>query len=370
MVDEDLLGPLLRDGELSDWLDPQAIGRVDNRLRRLGRPPRTAEEMAEHLRRLGDLTAAELAGPMAAFLAELQASGRAVTIELPGTIDPLRWILAEDVSLYRAAFPGAIEYGVSQGPDRASHSPPAEKARDDDRRAVPADSRPDRPGRPDGPLSDRPGRGDRAARTLGRGGEGDPAWTGRTRPEESRWAERDNLAEMRRATVAVRRRESLAVSPEVFADFLLRWQHVHPSTRGEGPAFVETVLQQLQGYAMPARLWESEILPRRVEGYRPAWLDAMLDRGTWLWRAEGGIGRPAPTRNLRMSGSLLRVSRGWPSSSGISRLRPKQRANSRDLSADEARVLELLERTGASFATDLARTSGSSRRGCAARSPA
>ena len=66
--------------------------------------------------------------------------------------------------------------------------------------------------------------------------------------------------------MAVRRRESLAVAPEVFADFLLRWQHVHPSTRGEGPAFVETVLEQLQGFAMPATIWETEILPRRVSG--------------------------------------------------------------------------------------------------------
>ena len=52
----------------------------------------------------------------------------------------------------------------------------------------------------------------------------------------SQWAERENLAEMRRATVAARRRESLSVSPEVFADFLLRWQHVHPvdPRRGSG----------------------------------------------------------------------------------------------------------------------------------------
>ncbi len=54
---------------------PEAIGRVENRLRRLGRPPRTADEMAEHLRLLGDLTPSELSGPMEAFLAELR--GRA-----------------------------------------------------------------------------------------------------------------------------------------------------------------------------------------------------------------------------------------------------------------------------------------------------
>ncbi len=108
-------------------------------------------------------------------------------------------------------------------------------------------------------------------------------------PELERWAERENLAEMRRVTVAVRRRESLAVAPEVFADFLLRRQHVHPATRGEGPAFVERVLEQLQGFAAPAAVWEKEILPRRVKGYRPAWLDDVLGQGAWLWRAVGTI---------------------------------------------------------------------------------
>ena len=68
---------------LDDWLSPQAIGRVENRLRRLGRPPRTADEMAEHLRLLGDLTQSELTGPMEAFLAELHRRGRALLIELP-----------------------------------------------------------------------------------------------------------------------------------------------------------------------------------------------------------------------------------------------------------------------------------------------
>ena len=58
-------------------LDPRAVHQVERRLRGLGQPPRSATEMAEWLRRLGDLTPAELEGPMAAFLAELEADGRA-----------------------------------------------------------------------------------------------------------------------------------------------------------------------------------------------------------------------------------------------------------------------------------------------------
>ena len=159
---------------------------------------------------------------------------------------------------------------------------------------------------------------------------------------ESRWAERGNLTEMRRATVAVRRRESIAVLPEVFADFLLRRQHVHPATRREGPSAVEAVLEQLQGYAAPASLWESELLPRRIKDYRPAWLDEVLARGTWFWRAEGA-GREEPR--------VAFFSREFP---GFS----LRAAPAEELPAPGGLILDLLDRHGASFTVDLARLSG------------
>ena len=70
----------------------------------LGQPPRTADEMAEHLRLVGDLTLAEVSGPMNALLIELREMDRAVTIELAGVVEPLRWILAEEVPLFHTAF--------------------------------------------------------------------------------------------------------------------------------------------------------------------------------------------------------------------------------------------------------------------------
>ena len=216
---------------------PQAIGRVENRLRRLGRPPRTADEMAEHLRLLGDLTPSELSGPMEAFLAELAQAGRALLIELPGTTEPARWISAEEQSLYQSAFP------PRRSPDDEARGSIVRRFL----RTHALIGLADLTGRyPIPPVE--------AADLLERWSEegevvrvGDP-----DAPDLDRWAERENLAEMRRVTVAVRRRESLAVAPEVFADFLLRRQHVHPATRGEGPAFVEAVLEQLQGFAAPA----------------------------------------------------------------------------------------------------------------------
>ena len=102
-----------------------------------------------------------------------------------------------------------------------------------------------------------------------------------------RWADRRNLDEVRRLSIALRRRESIAVTPELFADFVARRQHVHPETRLEGPAAVGLVLEQLQGIAATASQWESEILPLRVRDFRPGWLDDALALGGYLWRAEG-----------------------------------------------------------------------------------
>src|SRR5262249_20062671 len=96
------------------------------------------------------------------------------------------------------------------------------------------------------------------------------------------WADRPNLDEVRRLSIALRRRESVAVAPEVFADFVARRQHVHPETRWEGQAAVGLVLEQLHGFAAPAELWESELLPRRVRDYRASWLDDVLSSGGWL----------------------------------------------------------------------------------------
>jgi len=331
VVDEDLLQPLLRGGPLDDWLDPQAIGRVDNRLRRLGQPPRTADEMAEHLRRLGDLTATEVSGPMNALLIELREADRVVTIELPGVVEPLRWILAEQIPLYRTAF-AAVE-GTGEEAIAVARGAIVRRflgthaliglAELTARYPISSAEATE--------LLDRWSEEGKVVRLGESGSTVDP-----------RWAERENLAEMRRMTVAVRRRECLAVTPEVFADFLLRRQHVHPSTRGEGPAFVELVLEQLQGFAAVAAHWESEILPRRIRDYRPAWLDNVLGRATWLWRAENG------TRDEPRVAFFLREFLGEFGN---------EQASSA-LSPHEETVMELLDRRGASFATDLARIGG------------
>lgn len=325
-VDEDLLDSLLREPDPARLLDPKAVGRVENRLRPRDLAPRSAEEMAETLRRLGDLAPSELFGPMERLLAELCEQGRARRISLPGTTEPGRWISAEEAELYTLAFesahepdPSALETIVRRYLRTHALIGLSELTR---RYPIPPELA--------GELLERWVETGGVVRLESGGGSPGPTW-----------ADRENMAEIRRLTVAIRRREGVAVPPEVFADFLVRRHFLHPSTQLEGPDGVEQVLERLRGYAATAEFWEGEIMPRRVRRYRPAWLDERFSGGSWLWRA-AREGRDDPLVAI-----VPREFAGdWP-----------RDLEARELVEDECLVLETLRRRGASFAVDLARTS-------------
>jgi ATP-dependent Lhr-like helicase len=325
-VSESLLDSLLDPDAYARWLDPAAIGRVEGRLRGVGHPPRTPDEMAERLRQLGDLTPSELAGPMAGFLADLEGQGRACRIELAGTVEPSRWIGTEDVPLYRDAFGGesanpetAARTKAIDGIIRRYLRTRALVTLDDLCARYPIDRL-------------------RAADLLERWAESGGLVRLDSEDDGPRWADRRNLDEVRRVAVALRRRESLAVTPEVFADFLLRRQHVHPANRLEGPAALGIVLDQLQGFAVSAEAWEAEILPRRVRGYRSGWLDEAIGSGGWTWRAHGDRVAIVPRGFVG----------GWPND-GVETPPPTAR---------EEAVRNQLDRYGAQYVDELTRGVG------------
>ena len=403
-VDEDLLDGLLHGLNAGRGLDDAAVGRVETRLRQRGRPPRTAEEMAETLRTLGDLAPSEMIGPMEGFLGELAEQGRAAWIELTGVDEPGRWILGEEAGLYESAFgdqrpadssfsprgrrcpEGADEGGATEG--RVFPSPLAGEGAPKGRMRG---ARPEAGGLPPHPaFGPTPHVG---FPPLPRGEKGGLAPNGidataletivrrylRTHalvglsdlvrrypiaPEVARelleswaeaeevirldqgdgprWAERENLAEIQRLTVAARRKESVAVAPEVFADFVARRQGVRPADRRSGIDGLEQVLEQFQGFAATAAFWESEILPRRLSDYRPSRLDEAMAGGSWRWRA-------ARSDRGDVLAAILApdFAGGWPEVPSESP--PDETENW---------ILETLASRGASFAADLAHARG------------
>ena len=89
------------------------------------------------------------------------------------------------------------------------------------------------------------------------------------------------LRRLRRATLAVFRREVEPVDQAVLGRFLPTWHGV-----GRRSTLREAIVP-LQGLPLPVALWESDVLPRRVPGYQPSQLDALCASGEVVWVGAG-----------------------------------------------------------------------------------
>ena len=95
---------------------------------------------------------------------------------------------------------------------------------------------------------------------------------------------RANLEEIHRRTLGRLRRELEPATPDEYADFLLRWQHVHPDGRLCGAEGLSTVIGQLQGLENYQLMYERHVFPARVRQYDPADLDRLCYGGEVAWR--------------------------------------------------------------------------------------
>jgi ATP-dependent Lhr-like helicase len=97
------------------------------------------------------------------------------------------------------------------------------------------------------------------------------------------WCDRGLLARIHRYTVKRLREEIEPVSAQDFMRFLMRWQHLVPAERRQGPDALDAVITQLQGFEAPAAAWEAELLPARLDDYDFTWLDDLCLSGRALW---------------------------------------------------------------------------------------
>ena len=106
------------------------------------------------------------------------------------------------------------------------------------------------------------------------------------------WCDPEVLRRLRRASLAALRKEIEPADQRALARFLPNWQGVdrHPPA-GAGPDRLREVLIGLQGLALPAEVWERDVLPRRVGAYSPAWMDALCAAGELVWVGAGALGR-------------------------------------------------------------------------------
>ena len=277
------------------WLDPESaadIGRLDpeaiERVREEAWPQaETADELHDALLWLSFVTERE-AGANAGWerlLAELASTGRATRLRphSSGSAGEQIWSAAERIPEFHAVHPGA------------SWEPPVAVPAEYDAKAWAREAalveivR----GRLEGlgpvtvralaePLGVAPSDVDLALLALESEGF---AMRGRytAAAAETEWCERRLLARINRYTVKRLRKEIEPVSAADFMRFLLDWQHTAPDERMEGPDALAAIVSQLEGFEAAAAAWEAEILPARVSGYEPTWLDDLCLAGRVVW---------------------------------------------------------------------------------------
>ncbi len=171
---------------------------------------------------------------------------------------------------------------------------------------------------------------------------------------ELEWCERRLLARIHRYTIKSLRAEIEPVAVADFMRFLLEWQGVTREPRPEGVDSLEGVIEQLEGFAIPAAAWETDVLPARLKDYEAAWLDSLCLSGRAYWA------RLAPTSA---------TGAGPVRSTPIALLTRKRRAlwqqwaqpdaaQLQSLSASARALLEHLQRFGASFFDELRESAG------------
>ncbi len=109
---------------------------------------------------------------------------------------------------------------------------------------------------------------------------------------EREWCDPEVLRRLRRASLAVLRKEIEPTDQRALARFLPAWQGVdrHPPS-GAGVDRLREALVPLQALALPAEVWERDVLPRRVGAYSPAWIDQLCASGELAWVGAGALGR-------------------------------------------------------------------------------
>ena len=101
--------------------------------------------------------------------------------------------------------------------------------------------------------------------------------------ENMEWCERRLLQRIHKKTLAGLRKQIEPVAPGIYMQWLLRWQRVAPQRQLTGEQGVLEALRLLEGFEAPAIEWERTLLPRRVAGYDPRWLDTLCLEGTVGW---------------------------------------------------------------------------------------
>jgi len=256
-------------------LDAAAIERVRDEVRP---DPRDVDECHDALLTCGFLFEDEVDGP---WFGELAATRRATRVSTPHTSRPV-WVAAERLPEWLAVHPGSrLDPIVEAPPSRAARTWTSEAALVELLRGRLAILGPTSASSLAESVGVPPQAVDEALLTLE--SEGVVLRGSFTSSRVLEWCERRLLARIHRYTLNRLRAEIAPVSPAEFTRFLFAWQHIGDGHQLVGIDGLRAVIAQLDGLELPARTWERNVLPARLERYESSQLDTLCLTGEVGW---------------------------------------------------------------------------------------
>lgn len=265
---------------LDELLDPTILKRVEDQLAQAwSRPAKSAEDLAERFLRLGDLADHDVVPDHRHWIEDLKKRSLVQPV-FENTRVPTLWISSEDLPVYHLAFPEGFELDQQN-----SFNAQRQSALDHIlRRFVSTRSLIS--------LKDVTSRypieTSVAANWLQEWTEkgGFTRITGNSNDKtETRWADTRQMQRMVGMSLAQRRHDVKPVSPECWADWVLRNEiKSRKCSVNQSLETIHHILLTFQGWAATVSQWAEEILPRRVPGFQLQQLDRLLQRGDWSWR--------------------------------------------------------------------------------------
>ncbi|HCV42762.1 MAG TPA: hypothetical protein DGH68_04720, partial [Bacteroidetes bacterium] len=317
-INRELLSEVIDTESIASLLRPEAVDAVEQQLQRTadGYKARSPEELLAILLRLGDLTNEEMDDRCldggAEFIHKLRSNGRAVQSRVG---NGERWIAGEEIEMYEGLHEDGVasmillRYLQNHGPTTSEQ------------------------------IASRYGIQDvRVERLLTKLSSSDQVIHARLKKDvdQLQWCYRPNLERIHRQTIGILRKEIQPSSLTEFTDFLFRWQHLHSDRQLVGSAGLQQCLEQLQALPLLSEVWERDIIRTRVRDCSQELLNQSSAAGTVIWTGKGS-GRMQCTQ--RGEGNLF-----------LNAHTPESEAA---LSVAARRILEHLEKHGASFFTDI-----------------
>ncbi|WP_027084687.1 DEAD/DEAH box helicase [Cohnella panacarvi] len=264
---KELAGQLFGAEAMQEAIGREALAEESRRMGEPDRKPNDADELADLMKRRGDLTAGELtnlAGDRTStWLSELHQSGKAIPIEPTGDGE-YRWIRSDEREVY-ARFPRdpssltfvlgryarhVISFTEKELCERYPDLTPEEA-----RRAV------------DAMLEHR--MIERAPHAAS--------------DEERIWSSVDVASRIVRLSIKHARDRAEPVDPARWFGRIAFMQHALQGAQKQGSEGVRAVIERLQGLYLPLSLWETVVFPARVAPYRKDDLDLLCASGEVLW---------------------------------------------------------------------------------------